>query len=136
MGQLVLSKMFQIIQNYFKRFLPNERKLSQNTIRSYRHTLETLLDFAKQELDIPLYELSFEKINRNMVLQYLQSLETSGCTASTRNQRLYAIQSFFRYAAREELDAVIFWDEIRKITPAKIYHSTVGYIYCIRCSYI
>lgn len=128
MGKVILSKMFQLIQNYTQKYLPNERKLSPNTIRSYRYALVSLLDYTKHELGIPLYELSFEKINREMVLQYLQSLEVNGCSAQTRNQRLYAIQSFFKYAAREELDAIVFWDQIQRIVPSKVKQTTVGYL--------
>ncbi len=128
MGKVNLSKMFQIIQNYLKKYLPNERKLSPNTIRSYRFALLSLLDFTKEQLSVPLYELSFEKINREMILQYLHFLATNGCSANTRNQRLYAIQSFYKYAAREELDAIVYWDEIRKISPVKARQSTVEYL--------
>lgn len=128
MGKLILSKMFQLIQDYTQKYLPNERKLSSNTIRSYRFALASLLDFTKQQLCVPLYELTFEKISKDIVLQYLQSVEDGGCSANTRNQRLYAIQLFYKYAAREELDAVIYWDQIRKITPAKVKQSTIGFL--------
>lgn len=128
MGKMILSKMFQLIQDYTQKYLPNERKLSSNTIRSYRFALVSLLDFTKQQLGVPLYKLSFEKISKDIVLQYLQFVEDGGCSANTRNQRLYAIQLFYKYAAREELDAVIYWDQIRKITPAKVKQSTIGFL--------
>lgn len=128
MGKLKLSKLFVLIQNYSLMYLPNERKLSSNTIRSYRYTLVSLLEFAKNKYQIPLYELTFEKISKVTVLEYLQNLDLKGCTAHTRNQRLYAIQNFFKYAAREELEAIIYWDEIKMIQTAKTHETVIGYL--------
>ena len=128
MGKLVISKMFQLIQSYLLSYLPNERKLSVNTIRSYRRTLSALLEFAKSELDVPLYQLSFEDISKSLVMKYLLSIENDGCSARTRNQRLYAIQSFFKFSAREDMDAVYYWDQIRKIQPAKVDEHSIGYL--------
>lgn len=120
--------MFQLIQSYLLSYLPNERKLSANTIRSYRRTLSALLEFAKNELDVSLYQLSFEDISKSLVMKYLLSIEDNGCSARTRNQRLYAIQSFFKFSAREDMDAVYYWNQIRKIQPAKTEERNVGYL--------
>ena len=128
MGKLILSKLFLLIQSYTQKYLPNERKLSLDTIRSYKSTLSAFLDFAKSELNIPLYELSLSSFDRTMVLNFLQSLQNNGCSERTRNQRLYAIQSFFKYAAREELDAVVLGSQICSIKPIRAKETVVGYL--------
>lgn len=128
MGKLVLSKLFLLIQNYTQQYLPNERKLSPDTIRSYKSTLSAFLDFAKLELNIPLYELSLSSFDRALVINYLLLLQNSGCSEKTRNQRLFAIQSFFKYAAREELDAVVLGGQICSIKSIRTKETVVGYL--------
>jgi len=42
-----LSPLFTLVRSFFLAFLPEEQKCSQNTIRSYRKSLELLFDFVK-----------------------------------------------------------------------------------------
>lgn len=128
MGKLILSKLFVLIQSYTQKYLPNERKLSPDTIRSYKSTLSAFLDFAKRELNVPLYDLTLSSFDRTMVVNFLQSLQNNGCSERTRNQRLYAIQSFFKYAAREDLDAIVLGSQICSIKSIRAKETVVGYL--------
>ena len=129
MAQLTIPKLFILIQNYSLKYMPNERKLSPNTIRAYCSAIRALLDFTKAQRDIPLYELTFEMLDKETILRFLDHLENDHqCSAFTRNQRLHAIQSFFKYAAREDMNAVVHWDQVRRISSAKTQEKSVGYM--------
>ena len=56
------NTLFGLIHDYLKLYLPKQRKLSQNTIRSYREALELLVDFAKEKKGVPLHDVTFEML--------------------------------------------------------------------------
>lgn len=129
MGRLSEPDLFRIIQTYTLKYMPNEKKLSAHTIRSYRTTLKNFLSYAKEKHNVPLDKLTFQHLDRNTVLDFLNFLEKEkNCSAQTRNQRLHSIQSFFKYAAREEMELIAYWQEIQKISPAKAPNTTVKYL--------
>ena len=70
-----LNQLFTSLHDFLLISLPKERKCSENTIRSYKKTLEMLLDFVKEKTDKPYNEISFEDIDRNMVSDFLDYLE-------------------------------------------------------------
>ena len=43
----------------------------ENTIRSYRKTIEELLDYAKEQNHVPLFELKMEHLAADCILSYL-----------------------------------------------------------------
>ena len=79
-----------------------QRQASAHTISSYRDTFRLLLRFAYKRLHKTPDQLAFEDIDATLVTAFLNDLEkTRDISARTRNLRLTAIRSFFRYAAFE-----------------------------------
>jgi len=84
------------LRGFFTDYLPRQRALSPHTLQSYRDSLKLLLQFAGDRGDPSL--LSVEHLNVERITTFLQDLETSRHNqAATRNVRLSAIHSFFRY---------------------------------------
>ncbi len=93
----------RLLAMYFTRRLIEQRQASPHTIASYRDTFRLLLHFAQRELKKPPSELRVEDIDPSFVGAFLSHLETErGNDARTRNTRLAAIRSFFRYIALQE----------------------------------
>jgi site-specific recombinase XerD len=92
-----------LLEGFFTQRLMNQRQASAHTLRSYRDTFRLLLRFAQQCLNKPPSALAFDEIDAPLITSFLEDLEKSrGITARSRNLRLTAIGSFFRYAAYEE----------------------------------
>jgi len=84
------------LHGFFTDYLPRQRALSPHTLRSYRDSLKLLLQFSAGRGDPSL--LKVEQLNSEEITKFLQHMETHRrCQASTRNVRLSAIHSFFRY---------------------------------------
>jgi len=91
-----------LLQQFFTQRLMLQKRVSAHTISSYRDTFRLLLRFAKKRLRVSPDRLTFEKIDAPLVAAFLNELETTrGVGARTRNLRLTAIRSFFRFAAYE-----------------------------------
>jgi site-specific recombinase XerD len=78
--------------------LPRLRGLSPNTILSYRDALKLLLLFVAEQKNVSVCDLAVEDIGVSEVIAFLDYLEKDRCNGiGTRNIRLSAIHSFFRY---------------------------------------
>lgn len=115
-----LNPLFTLMHDYINDHLPNERRLSEHTARSYKKSLELLVDFVKESRGVALASVTFEMIDRSVLSAFLDHLERDrGNGVSTRNQRLKCIRAFYAYAAREDVTLVCHLEEISKVRPAK-----------------
>lgn len=91
-----------LLQSFFTRRLMQQRRASPHTIGSYRDTFRLLLHFARVRVGKPPSQLAFEQIDAPLIAAFLEDMENGrGIAARSRNLRLTAIRSFFRYAAFE-----------------------------------
>lgn len=91
-----------LLQGFFTQRLMQQRQASPHTIASYRDTFRLLLRFVQGRLRKAPSTLLLEDVDAPLVLAFLDELEsTRGIKTRTRNLRLTAIHSFFRYVAFE-----------------------------------
>jgi site-specific recombinase XerD len=91
-----------LLARYFTQRLVQQRQASAHTIASYRDTFRLLLQFAQRRLHRAPSALAIDDINAPLVVEFLDELEKArDVTARTRNLRLTAIRSFFRFVAFE-----------------------------------
>jgi site-specific recombinase XerD len=91
-----------LLQSFFTTRLMTQRKASPHTIASYRDTFRLLLQFAQKRLRRAPSQLELENLDASLVDAFLEDLENRrGNGARSRNLRLTAIRSFFRYASLE-----------------------------------
>lgn len=91
-----------LLERFFTQRLMQQRQASPHTISSYRDTFRQFLKFVHQRRHKPPSRLNFEEIDAPLIVAFLDHLERyQGVSVRTRNLRLTAIHSFFRYAAFE-----------------------------------
>jgi site-specific recombinase XerD len=80
----------------------SQRKVSAHTIASYRDTFRLLLQFAQKRLGKPPSQLRLVDLDASLIGAFLDDLEARRDNGvRSRNLRLTAVRSFFRYAALE-----------------------------------
>lgn len=92
-----------LLEAFFTDRLCRQRQASPHTISAYRDTFRLLLRFAGERLRKAPSQLELVDLDAPFVghfLDHLQSKRDNG--ARTRNARLAAIRSFFRYLALQE----------------------------------
>jgi site-specific recombinase XerD len=118
-----------LLQRFFTQRLMQQRRASPHTISSYRDTFRLLLRFAQAQLGKPPSQLALEHIDAPFVAAFLEDLENGrGITARTRNLRLTAIRSFFRYAAFEAPDYAAQIQRVLAIPSQRFIRAQVGFL--------
>ena len=92
-----------LLEAFFTDRLMRQRQASPNTIASYRDSFCLLFKFAKQRLNKEPSTLSIEDLNAAFIGSFLNHIEKDrGNCARSRNVRLAAIHSFFKYIALQD----------------------------------
>jgi site-specific recombinase XerD len=95
-----MSALAPTLQAFFTDRLARQRNASPNTIAAYRDTLKLLLGFAAKRLGREPSQLDISELDAAIIAAFLDHLEHErGNSIPTRNARLAAIHSLFRYAA-------------------------------------
>src|ERR1700724_455236 len=91
-----------LLERFFTERLMQQRQASPHTISSYSETFRQFLTFTEQRLHKAPSRLNFQEIDTPLIMAFLDHLEKhQGVSARSRNLRLTAIRSFFRFAAFE-----------------------------------
>jgi integrase/recombinase XerD len=89
-----------LLQSFFTTRLMTQRKASPHTIASYRDTFRLLLQFAQKQVRKAPSQLALNDLDAALIGAFLEDLEKRrGNGARSRNLRLTAVRSFFRYAS-------------------------------------
>ena len=106
-------------------YLPLQKNVSKNTIHSYRDSFKLLIRYCQEKKNIPAERITMDVLSCKLLTDFLQWLETDRkCSISTRNQRLAAIHSFFRYVQSEEPSGIFHFQKVIAI-PSKKTNKTV-----------
>ncbi|MGP8322330.1 MAG: site-specific integrase [Methanosarcinaceae archaeon] len=117
------------LSNFLTKFLPCERGLSNNTISSYRDSFILLLKYCKEVHSIKPEYIDLSTLNKELVSSFLNWLENNrGVSVRTRNQRLAAIHSFFRYMQEVDPSLLHEYQKILTIPFKKAFHRSINYL--------
>jgi integrase/recombinase XerD len=117
------------LQAFFTDRLARQRQVSGHTITAYRDTFKLLLVFAEQQTGKPPSRLDIADLDAPLIGAFLNHLETGrGNSTRTRNARLAAIHSLFRYAAlRHPEDAAVI-QRVLAIPPKRFDRALITYL--------
>lgn len=114
---------------YFLRYIPARMSYSDNTIKAYRDTFTVFLKYCTEVLQLKLEKLSITDINRDLIENFLNWLvDEKEYSLRTRNQRLAALQSFFRFLQIEAPEHLDVCNAILSIKSKKVPNADMTYL--------
>lgn len=117
------------LTTFLSDYLPIQKNVSRNTIKSYRDTFKLLILFCEKEESIPTEKLTMKKLSSELIERFLNWLETERKSSiSTRNLRLTAIHSFFRYAQSESPESLYHYQKVLAIPVKKKQQAMVEHL--------
>jgi integrase/recombinase XerD len=94
-----------LMQSFFAQHLCEHKQVSPRTVTVYRDTFRLLFAFMQTKTGRTPSELGLADLDAPVILQFLENLETERHNhARSRNLRLSAIRSFFRYASLRDVE--------------------------------
>ncbi len=110
-------------------YLPEQKNVSKNTIRSYRDTFKLLIAYCQEIKGIPSERITLNLLSSEWITGFLGWLEGERkCSISTRNQRLAALHSFFRYVQAEEPAGMFHFQKVTAIPIKRVKRTVVEYL--------
>ena len=117
------AKLARLLEAFFTERLMSQRQVSSHTLANYRDTFGLLLRFIERRTQKTPATLSLQDLDAPVIGAFLDHLEQDrGNGPRTRNARLAAVHSFFRYAALHEPGDSALIQRVLAI-PAKRYEA-------------
>jgi len=118
----------RLLQTFLTTYIINDCGFSKNTKSSYSTTFLLLIEFLNNKYKIKPNDITFNDITNQRITEFLNYLETERkISASTRNQRLAAIKSFYKYVQKKEPALINTCSEILMIKVKKVPKITISY---------
>ncbi len=117
------------LSTFLREHLPRERRASRHTCEAYAYSFQLLVCFAADRLRIRPSRLEIEQIDAPLILAFLEHIERERSnSARTRNARLAAINSFFRFLEYRLPACLDQSRRIHAIPMKKTDEALVGYL--------
>jgi integrase/recombinase XerD len=124
-----MTALAPILQTFFTQRLAAQQNASPHTVAAYRDTFRLLLTFVQEHAGIPPTRLSLEDLDTPLISAYLDHLESRrGVSVKTRNSRLAALHSLFRFAALGHPEHAALIQRVLAIPTKRAPRSLVSYL--------
>jgi site-specific recombinase XerD len=124
-----MSALAPTLQAFFTDRLIRQRQASNHTLASYRDTLRLLVRFVAERRKIQPVKLEISDLDAALISAFLDHREHEcGNSARTRNARLAAIRSLFRYAALRHPEHAEVIQRVLAIPPKRFERRLVDFL--------
>jgi site-specific recombinase XerD len=124
-----MNDFFKIVRRYLLGYLPIQRRFSENTVKSYRQGLNLFVSYLRDVLRIPTNRIVFTDCTRDVIIGYLDWLGAErGCGATSVNQRLMILRSFFKYAGETDCAYAAFGLDAASVPTRKTHGKVVDFL--------
>jgi integrase/recombinase XerD len=124
-----MTALAPVLQSFFTDRLIIQRNASPQTIAAYRDTFRLLLRFAHTQTGKQPFEMDIDDLDAPLIGAFLTHLEHDrGNSPRTRNARLGAIHSFYRFAALEHPEHAQTIARVMAIPTKRHERTTVSYL--------
>jgi site-specific recombinase XerD len=117
------------LEAFFTDRLAQQRRASAHTVAAYRDSFRLLLDYLQRRTGTAPSRLQFEDLDAEVITAFLVHLENDRANSiRTRNARLAALHSFFRFAALRHPEHAWLIQRVLAIPPKRAGKSIVAFL--------
>lgn len=117
------------LTDFLTKYLPGQRGMSYHTISSYKFTFILFITYMEEHKKVNIERLTLKHITRDYVLNFLDWMQSERkCSDATRNVRLSALHSFFRFLQYESPEFLNEWQRILSIKLKKAEKGVINYL--------
>lgn len=116
------------LNSFFNQYLPLQKNVSANTIKSYKSTFELFFNYCKDK-GVNIFKIDINIFTEKIILEFLSYLENErNNSITTRNQRLAAICSFIKHIYTKENTYILEFQKILNIPYKKSEQKMIEYL--------
>ncbi len=124
-----MSALAPTLQAFFTERLTRQRQASPHTIAAYRDAWKLLLTFTAQRTGKRPSQLDIGDLDADLIAEFLDHLQHErGNSVTTRNARLTAIRSLFRFAALRHPEHAATIQQVLDIPPKRSDQTLISYL--------
>ena len=124
-----MSALAPTLQAFFTDRLVRQRQVSPHTLAAYRDTMRLLLRFATARRGVEPSQLAIDDLDATVISAFLDHREhDQGNSIRTRNARLAAIRSLFRFAALRHPEHAAVIGRVLAIPPKRFERRLVTFL--------
>ena len=124
-----MTALAPVLQAFFTDRLIAQRQVSGHTVAAYRDTFRLLLAFAQARTGTSPRDLRLDDLDADLIGAFLEHLRNDRHNgARTRNARLAAIHSLFRYSALRHPEHAALIQRVLAIPPARFDKAVVSFL--------
>lgn len=124
-----MSALAPQLEIFLRQYLPRDRNASTHTSDAYAYAFQLLVCFAADRFRTKPSQLQIEQLDAPVILSFLEDLESKrGNSPKSRNARLAAIKSFFRFLEYRLPACLDQTRRIQAIPMKKAEEKVVGYL--------
>jgi len=124
-----VSALAPTLQAFFTERMMRQRQASPHTIAAYRDTMRLLLGFATKQTAKQPSQLEVDDLDAPLIGAFLDHLERErGNGVRTRNARLAAVHSLFRYAALRHPEHAHSIERVLAIPPKRFQRNLLTFL--------
>jgi integrase/recombinase XerD len=124
-----MSALAPTLQAFFTERLINQRHASPHTVAAYRDSVRLLLQFTQQRCGKAPSALDFDDLDAPLIGAFLDHLERArGNSVQSRNARLAAIHSLYRFAALRHPEHAALIARVLAIPTKRFERSVVSFL--------
>jgi integrase/recombinase XerD len=118
-----------LVQAFFVEYLLNQKHASPRTLAAYRDAFRLLLGFVREAHGVEPAVLNIENLDAPIILAFLDHIERQRANSiRSRNARLAAIRSFFRFVQMREPAVVAVASRVLAIPVKRTERKLIGYL--------
>ena len=118
-----------LVQAFFVEYLLNQKHASPRTLAAYRDAFRLLLGFVQETKGVQPTKLTIGDLDAPTILAFLDNIEQKRANCiSSRNARLAAIRSFFRFVQMREPAALAVASRVLAIPVKRTERKLIGYL--------
>ena len=118
-----------LVQGFFVDYLLNQKHASPRTLATYRDAFRLLLRFVQETKRVQPAALSVADLDAPTILAFLDNIEQQRANCvSSRNARLAAIRSFFRFVQMREPAGLAVASRVLAIPVKRSERKLIGYL--------
>ncbi|CUX36379.1 Tyrosine recombinase XerD [Clostridium sp. C105KSO15] len=117
-----------LVRNYLHDYMPVTKNLSDKSVKAYKQSLKSYLQFLEEFRSLANEDVTFEAFSRENIKDFVGWLKEHDYASKSINLKLTAIRSFLKYCSEEDFELRGIYTDVCSIKKQKEEKRPIQYL--------